>query len=171
MSGKFNYHFNRLVGSVYSRGDLTYTSSGNAILSPVGNRVSVFDLRTHDCRTLEFEARADIRCMSLTSDDRLLVVVDETNHGVLVNFKRGVVLHRFAFKSKVRCIVFSPCDEYFAVSDGKHTQVWVTPSLRREFSPFVLHRTYTGQHDDIVHITWSLDSKFFMASSHDNTAR
>lgn len=50
---------------------------------------------------------------------------------------------------------------YIAVTHGAHVQVWVTPNhLVREFAPFVLHRTYTGHHDDVVSIGWSPDSKY-----------
>jgi periodic tryptophan protein 2 len=168
---KFNYQFSRLCGSVFSSGNLLYLSSGTSLLSPVGNRLSLFDLSAGTSRTYDFECRADIRFLALTSDDRLLLVVDEGNHALLVNLARGAVLHRFAFKKRVRCVTFSPDDRHFAVSYGKHVQVWVTPALRREVAPFVLHRTYTGQHEDVVMVRWTPDSRFFVAASKDNTAR
>lgn len=36
--------FSNLLGTVYSRGNLVFTPDGTYLLSPVGNRVSVFDL-------------------------------------------------------------------------------------------------------------------------------
>jgi periodic tryptophan protein 2 len=33
-----------LCGTVYRQGNVVFTPDGNSILSPVGNRVSVFDL-------------------------------------------------------------------------------------------------------------------------------
>lgn len=50
--------------------------------------------------------------MTLTNDDRLLLVVDESNHGMLVNFNRGIVLHRFAFKVRYGSEERSDDDEY-----------------------------------------------------------
>lgn len=38
------YKFSNLLGTVYSRGNLLFTPDGTCLLSPVGNRVSVFDL-------------------------------------------------------------------------------------------------------------------------------
>lgn len=90
---------------------------------------------------------------------------------MLVNYHRSVVLHRFSFKKNVRVCEFSPCSSYFAVSYGKHIQVWHAPGLRREFSPFVLHRTYTGLGDSVISIQWSSDSSVIMASSKNGTAR
>jgi periodic tryptophan protein 2 len=178
---KFNYKLHRLCGSVYgtpndtnstsSGGNIVYTSSGNVILSPVSNRVQVIDLLTHTVRTLSCEARSNIKTIALSPDDRLLIIVDDENHAMLVNFHRSVILHRFSFKKNVKVCQFSPCGFYFAVSYGNHIQVWHAPGLRREFSPFVLHRTYTGLGDSVIHISWSSDSSVIMASCKRGTVR
>lgn len=61
---------------------------------------------------------------------------------------------------------------YIAVSHDTHVQVWRTPNhLIREFAPFNLHRTYTGHHDEVLSIEWSPDSKCFITTSRDMTAR
>lgn len=36
--------FSNLLGTVYCKGNLLFTPDGTCLLSPVGNRVSVFDL-------------------------------------------------------------------------------------------------------------------------------
>lgn len=41
---KANYKFQNLCGTVYRQGNVIFTPDGNSVLSPVGNRVSVFDL-------------------------------------------------------------------------------------------------------------------------------
>lgn len=176
---KFNYKLHRLCGASYGSpdgvnavsGNILYTSSGNVILSPVANRIQVIDLLTQSVKTLSFEARSNIRTIALSKDDRLLLVIDDQNHALLVNFHRSIVLHRFSFKKSVRVCEFSPSGRYFAVSFGKHVQVWFSPGLRREFAPFVLHRTYTGLTDHVTSICWSSDSSVIIASSRDGTAR
>ena len=182
---KFNYKLQRLCGAYYghpstsnaasrvgSGANLVYTSSGNTILSAVSNRIQVLDLQTHTVRTLPLEARSNIRCLALSPDDALLLVVDVQNYAMLVNFHRGIVLHRFRFKQKVRQALFSPDGRYLAVTHGKHVQVWHTPNhLRKEFAPLILHRTYTGQSDDITTLCWSVDSSVIVAGSRDSTAR
>jgi periodic tryptophan protein 2 len=61
---------------------------------------------------------------------------------------------------------------YIAVTHDSHIQVWRTPNhLIREFAPFVLHREYTGHHDQVVSIEWSLDSKFVRLSIVSNKIR
>lgn len=38
------WQFSNLIGTVYRQGNVVFTPDGNSVLSPVGNRVSVFDL-------------------------------------------------------------------------------------------------------------------------------
>lgn len=40
-----------------------------------------------------------------------------------------------------------------------------------EFAPFVKYREYVGHHDTVQNIEWSSDSRFFLSSSKDLTAR
>ena len=186
---KFNYRLRRLCGAYYghqssteasmdaqwSGSNLVYDSTGNLLISSVSNRVQILDLKSQTVRTLPVEARANIRAMALSpaeQNNHLLIVVDVTNHGMLINFRRGIVLHRFGLKKKVHDIQFSPNGQYIAISQGKHVQVWVTPNhLRKEFAPLVLHRTYTGQSDDVTCLTWSSDSSVLAAGSRDTTVR
>lgn len=41
----FSFQFSNLLGTVYRRGNLNFTCDGNSVISPVGNRVTVFDLK------------------------------------------------------------------------------------------------------------------------------
>eukprot|EP00980_Cylindrotheca_fusiformis_P012699 scaffold3103_cov136-Cylindrotheca_fusiformis.AAC.37 len=184
---KFNYKLQRLCGAYYGNpsstdtfggngkgngSNLLYTSNGNVLISSVSNRVQVLDLKLNTVRTLAVEARSNIKCMALSPNDTLLLVVDVNSYAMIINFVRGVVLHRFKFKRKVRHAAFSPCGQYIAVTHGKHIQVWFAPNhMRKEFSPLVLHRTYTGQSSDVTRLEWSSDSSVIMGCSRDCTAR
>lgn len=39
-----SFRFSNLCGTVYKQGNVQFTPDGNSVISPVGNRVSVFDL-------------------------------------------------------------------------------------------------------------------------------
>lgn len=61
---------------------------------------------------------------------------------------------------------------------GRKLEVWHVPSTpdtnaggELEFAPFVKHHTHTGHFDDVQHIEWSSDSRFFLTASKDLTAR
>jgi len=168
---RYGFRFSNLWGTVYKQGNLAFTPDGGSLLSPVGNRISVFDLENSKSITLPFETSNNIQCVALSPDKKVLIVVDEDGRALLINYRKGVVLNHFNFKSKVSTIVFSPCGKFFAASHGKQVQVWATPSLNREFAPFVLHRTYTGHFDDVVCIDWAADSETFITGSRDLTAK
>ncbi|KAE9361990.1 Periodic tryptophan protein 2 [Phytophthora fragariae] len=168
---KFAYQFQHLCGSVYSQGNVVFTPDGNSVLSPVGNRITQFDLVNNTSRTFAFEARKNVERIAVSHDSRLLLAVDEEGRCLLVNLKRGAVLYRFHFKQPVRALNFSPDDRFIAVTVGNKVQLWRTPGLVREFAPFVLHRTYTGHYADVVSVSWSHDGKFFVTGSEDLSAR
>ncbi|KAJ3732921.1 WD40-repeat-containing domain protein [Lentinula guzmanii] len=169
---KANYKFSNICGTVYRQGNVLFTADGNSLLSPVGNRVSVFDLVNNKSLTFAFENRKNIARIALSPDGNNLISVDEDGRALLVNYKRGVVLHHITFKKSVKDICFSPDGKFIAVTHGSHIQVWKTPNhLAREFAPFVLHRTYTGHMDDVLSIQWAEDSQCFITTSRDMTAR
>ncbi|PBK68743.1 WD40 repeat-like protein [Armillaria solidipes] len=169
---KANYKFSNICGTVYRQGNVLFTADGNSLLSPVGNRVSVFDLVNNKSFTLPFETRKNIATLALSPDGNVLISVDDDGRAQLVNFRKGVVLHHINFHKVVKDIKFSPDGKFIAVTHGAHIQVWRTPNhLAREFAPFTLHRTYTGHHDDVLSIQWSSDSKCFISTSRDMTAR
>eukprot|EP00729_Bicosta_minor_P012335 gene12335-30732_t len=162
---KFGYKFSNLHGLVHSQGNLIFTPDGNSIISPVGNRVSVFDLVGNTSSTLPFECSRNVERLVLSPDGLLLMMIDAEGRALLVNFQRKALLHRFNFKAKVHDIKFSPCGKYFAVTHGKQVHVWQTPMSTREFAPFVLYRKYTGHYDDVLTVDWSDDSQFFVTGS------
>ncbi|KIK70124.1 hypothetical protein GYMLUDRAFT_187734 [Collybiopsis luxurians FD-317 M1] len=169
---KANFKFSNICGTVYRQGNVLFTADGNSLLSPVGNRVSVFDLVNNKSFTFGFENRKNIARIELSPDGNVLISVDEDGRALLVSYKRGVVLHHFNFKKPVKDISFSPDGKYIAVTHGSHIQVWQTPNhLAREFAPFVLHRTYTGHMDDVLSVHWANDSQCFITTSRDMTAR
>ncbi|EMC94289.1 hypothetical protein BAUCODRAFT_150474 [Baudoinia panamericana UAMH 10762] len=181
---KTDFKFSNLLGSVYRKGNLVYTADGTCLLSPVGNRVTVFDLVNNKSHTLPFAHRTDVARIALHPGGQLLLTVDEQGQVILSHFQRRIVLYRFSLKEAASALVFSPSGSHFAVALGRRIEVWKTPSTPGstdgadgddygglEFAPFVRYRRYVGHHDTVQNIEWSSDSRFLLTASKDLTAR
>ncbi|PKY03852.1 WD40 repeat-like protein [Aspergillus campestris IBT 28561] len=175
---KTDFKFSNLLGTVYRKGNILFTPDGTCLLSPVGNRVSVFDLVNNTSYTLPFAHRTNIDRLDLSPRGNLLLTVDENGRAILTNFPRRVVIHHFTFKGRVSALKFSPSGRHFAVGVGRRLQLWHTPQTpgadnngELEFAPFVLHRDLAGHFDAIQSIEWSSDSRFLLTAAKDLTAR
>ena len=104
--------------------------------------------------------------------------MDEDGRAILTILPRRLSIYHFSFKSPVTALAFSPSGTHFAVAIGRKIQTWRTPATpdtnadgELDFAPFVLHRQYGGHFDDILSLSWSTDSRFFVSASKDLTAR
>ena len=69
---KSDFKFSNLLGTVYRQGNLVYTEDGTKLLSPVGNRVSCFDLINNKSFTFNYEHRRNISRIALNIQGTLL---------------------------------------------------------------------------------------------------
>ncbi|XP_045396739.1 periodic tryptophan protein 2 homolog isoform X1 [Lemur catta] len=164
---KFSYRFSNLLGTVYRRGNLNFTHDGNSVISPVGNRVTVFDLKNNKSDTLPLATQYNIKCVGLSPDGRLAIIVDEGGSALLVSLVCRSVLHHFHFKGSVHSVSFSPDGRRFVVTKGNLAQMYHAPGKRREFNAFVLDKTYFGPYDETTCIDWTDDSRCFVVGSKD----
>ncbi|EFX03833.1 periodic tryptophan protein 2 [Grosmannia clavigera kw1407] len=175
---KTDFKFSNLLGTVYCQGNLLFSPDGTQLYSPVGNRVTVFNLVDNKSYTLPFAHRKNIARIGLTPKGNLLLSIDEDGQAILTNLPRRIALYHFSFRTSASALAFSPSGRFFAVGLGRKTEVWHVPSTPDssadgglEFAPFVLYRTYVGHFDTVQHIEWSSDSRFFLTASKDLTAR
>lgn len=170
---KSDFKLSNLVGTVYREGNLVFTDDGTKLISPVGNRVSCFDLINSKSFTFSYQHRKNIKRIALNKQCTLMLSVDEDGRAILVNFTSRVVLHHFNFKGVVRDLQFSEDGHYFAVAVDRFVQIWKTPDFSedRQFAPFVRHRVYAGHYNDVLSVTWSPDLRFVLSTSKDLSAR
>jgi periodic tryptophan protein 2 len=90
---KFSFRFSNLLGSVYQGGNVEFTPDGNVVVSGVGNRLSMFDLKNHSSETLPVEAQFSFTCSSVSPNGRTLVAVSEEGIALLVDLVSRRVLH------------------------------------------------------------------------------
>lgn len=170
---KLDFKLSNLVGTVYREGNIVFTHDGTQLLSPVGNRVSCFDLINNKSFTFNYQHRKNIARIALNKQATLMLSVDSDGRAILVNFVSRVVLHHFNFKGEVNDLKFSNDGHYFAVAVDRFVQIWKTPDVTedRQFAPFVRHRNYAGHFSDVLSVTWSADSRFLISTSKDLTLR
>nr|XP_020470918.1 periodic tryptophan protein 2 homolog [Monopterus albus] len=164
---KFAYRFSNLLGAVYRQGNLNFSKDGNAIISPVGNRVSVFDLKNNTSETLPISTTKNITCVGLSPDGNLAIVVDEDGAALLVSLITRAILHHFHFHRPVSSICFSPDGRKFVVTKENVALMYHAPGKQREFNAFVLDKSYYGPYDETTCIDWTDDSKCFVVGSKD----
>ncbi|KAK1833342.1 WD40-repeat-containing domain protein [Podospora conica] len=175
---KTDFKFSNLLGTVYCRGNLLFSPDGTHLFSPVGNRVTVFNLVDNKSYTLPFSHRKNVARIGLTPQGNLLLSIDEDGQAILTSVPRRVVLYHFSFRSPVTALSFSPSGRHFVAALGRKIEVWHVPSTpdtnaegELEFAPFVRHHTHTQHFDDVRYLEWSADSRFFLSASKDLTAR
>ena len=168
---KFSYRFSNLLGTVYKCGNVCYSSDGNVLYSPVGNRISVFDLVNHTSYTLPFEARKNIARICVSNNGRFLITVDVDGKAIFANLRKRVVLYRFSFQEPVGDIHFSPDDKFIAVTVGKRLQLWYTPTEERHFAPMEKYLDLGYHFDDITSIQWSHNGDYLVTGCKDMVVR
>lgn len=170
---KSDFKLQNLLGTVYREGNLVFTEDGTKLLSPVGNRVTCFDLINNKSFTFNYQHRKNVSRIALNKQGTLMLTVDDNGRAILVNFVSRVVLHHFNFKGIVRDIKFSNDGHYFAVAVDRFVQIWKTPDFTedRQFAPFVRYKNYAGHYNDVLSLTWSSDLRFLTSTSKDLTSR
>ncbi|EDW85819.1 uncharacterized protein Dwil_GK22940 [Drosophila willistoni] len=169
---KFSYKFSNLLGTIYRNGNLVFTPDGNSVISPVGNRITVYDLKNNKSRTLSLESRYNYTNIALSPDGSLLIAVNEQGQAQLISMVSCTVIHRHKFQTGVQCICFSPNGQYFAVARENLVLIFCSPGeITGEYNPFVLKRSFIGGYDDITWLDWSTDSKLLAIGCRDSSTK
>ncbi|KAH7933505.1 hypothetical protein HPB49_013254 [Dermacentor silvarum] len=169
---KFAFKFSNLIGTVYRKGNLLFTPDGNTVVAPVGNRLSLFDLRNNKSETLPIESRYNFTAVDIAPSGFLFIAVNETGEALLCSLVSRTVIHRHHFRKPVSTVKFSPDGKYFAVAKDNSVFVYRTPGYaRRDFTPFALERVLNTAYDAVTCVEWSSDSRLLAIGSKDMSVR
>uniref|UniRef100_A0A8C1ZGC9 PWP2 small subunit processome component n=1 Tax=Cyprinus carpio TaxID=7962 RepID=A0A8C1ZGC9_CYPCA len=166
---KFAYKFSNLLGAFYRHGNLCFSKDGNSVISPVGNRISVFDLKNNKSETLPVSTTKNISCLGISPDGNLAILIDEDGAAILVSLVTRAVLHHHHFHSPVHSVSFSPDGRSFVITKENVALMYHAPGRNREFNAFALDKSYYGPFDETTCIDWTDDSKCFAVGSKDMT--
>lgn len=165
---KFQYKFQNLLGTVYRNGDLLFTPDGNSVISPVGNRVTIFDLKNNKSTTLPVESRYNYTSLDLSPNGCTLIAINEEGEAHMISLISQTIIHKYRFKRKVRCVKFSPDGKHFAVCKENNVFVFKAPGpYSGEYNAFIMERVFHGAYDETTCLDWSFDSKILAVGSKD----
>uniref|UniRef100_A0A182M980 Small-subunit processome Utp12 domain-containing protein n=1 Tax=Anopheles culicifacies TaxID=139723 RepID=A0A182M980_9DIPT len=169
---KFAYKFNNLLGAVFRRGNLLFTPDGYSVISPVGNRITIFDLKNNKSNTLCIESQYNYTAIDLSPNGCLLVVVNEIGEAQMVSMISQTTIHRYKFRGEVKHLRFSPDGRFFAACVDTAVLVFVTPGeASGSYGSFVVHRAFEVGFDETVFLDWAPNSRVLAIGSRDNTVR
>ncbi len=169
---KFHYQFSNLLGTVYRQGNLLFTPDGSSVVSPVGNKLSVYDLKSHTSTTLPVESRSNFTVTALSPNGITLLAANEEGEIHLISLISRSVLHTLRTNRPIAAVRFSPDARHFAVARENNVYVYRAPGPHtREYSPFALVRVLKGARDDTTCIQWSDCSRIVAVGSRDTSTR
>ncbi|XP_076749162.1 periodic tryptophan protein 2 homolog [Xylocopa sonorina] len=169
---KFAYKFSNLLGAVYRRGDLVFSPDGSSLISPVGNRITIYDLKNNKSNTLPVESQYNYTSIDLSPNGALLIAINEVGEAHIISMISRMVIHKYRFKRRVRCVKFSPDGKHFAACKEHTVFVFNAPGLETgEYNPFVMERVFHAALDDTTFINWSYDSKLLAVGSKDTVTK
>ncbi|KAJ9469440.1 Periodic tryptophan protein 2-like protein [Diplonema papillatum] len=167
-----DFKFLNLFGGVYSQGNVLFANEGKELLSPVGNRITTYDLVRSSNKASGVECLKDIVCMDLSHDETLLVAVDEDGRAMFVNWAAQVPLEVINFKQGTSMVKISPNDRYIAVANGRQVQVWSTPPSRvLQYRSVHLLKRINVCSSDVTSMTWSACCRYLLIGSEDCAVR
>ncbi|KAF7277818.1 hypothetical protein GWI33_009234 [Rhynchophorus ferrugineus] len=165
---KFSYKFSNLLGTVYRKGDLLFTPDGNSVITTVGNRISIFDLKNNKCNTLPIESRFNYVSMDISPNGCTLISINEEGEAHMISLISQTITHRYRFKGKCRAIKFSPDGKHFAVCKENNVFIFKAPGpFSGQYTAFIMERVFHGAYDETTCLNWSSDSKILAVGSKD----
>ncbi|XP_055697222.1 periodic tryptophan protein 2 homolog isoform X3 [Phlebotomus papatasi] len=169
---KFAYKFQNLLGTVYRKGNLQFTPDGNSVISPVGNRITIYDLKNNKVKSLSLESRYNYRALDISPNGAILIAVNDIGEAQMISTVSYTVVCTHRFPSKVSSLKFSPDGRFFAVCVRNTVFIYKTPGqLTGEYGSFALKIFFTGAHDNLTCVDWSSDSRVVAVGSKDNCTR
>ncbi|CAB3241185.1 unnamed protein product [Arctia plantaginis] len=169
---KFHYTFQNLLGTVYRKGDVLFTGDGNCVVSPVGNKITVYNLKQNKSNTLSFESYYNYTAVDISPNGSTLLAINEKGEAQMISLLTCTVIHRYKFKQQVNAVKFSPDGKYFAACCDDTVFIMTAPcTFTGEFRSFVMKRVFKRSRDEVTCLDWSSCSKLLAVGSKDTTTK
>eukprot|EP00767_Chilomastix_cuspidata_P005869 gnl/Chilomastix_cuspidata/613.p1 GENE.gnl/Chilomastix_cuspidata/613~~gnl/Chilomastix_cuspidata/613.p1 ORF type:complete len:932 (+),score=458.89 gnl/Chilomastix_cuspidata/613:4496-7291(+) len=113
-----------VFGSVSAGGNVLFSPDGNSLFATAANRVILTELTKGVSSALPFEARKNIRFMTVSPNASLLVTFDVDGYSCFFDLINERLSFRMNFRGKVRAAVFTPDSRFLVVLVGRAVQIW-----------------------------------------------
>ncbi|CAL8081405.1 unnamed protein product [Orchesella dallaii] len=162
------FKLTNVLGTVYNQGNVLYTRDGSTLIAPVGNKITIYDLKHSKTRTLCFNSSHNYKSLALSPNGRLLVAVNEIGFTHCISLATNSLLHCMKL-SDGSVLKFSPDGNYLAVGEPKMVKVYRAPSDSSVgVAPMDLERVFPNVPGNVTTIDWSWDSVLLVAASSDS---
>uniref|UniRef100_A0A1I8EA68 U3 snoRNP-associated protein Utp1 n=1 Tax=Wuchereria bancrofti TaxID=6293 RepID=A0A1I8EA68_WUCBA len=172
--------FSSLIGTVYRDGNVTFSTDGNSIISPVGNKVTIFDLKkivmsvnySNHANTIAIESNFNIKLITVHPSGMHAFLVNEAGHAQYVNLITHTVLYRHNFRAHVSDVKFSMDGRRLAACRGGDVQVFLVAGIENfQLNPFMLLHTHKITAEKAKNVEWSYDDRLLVVGSEDKQVR
>ncbi|KAH1025703.1 periodic tryptophan protein 2 homolog isoform X1 [Dendroctonus ponderosae] len=160
--------FQNLLGTVHREGGLLFSPDGNCLISTVGNRITIFDLKKNKSNTLPVESRYNYVALDINANGSALLAINEEGEAHIISLISFSIVHRHRFNGICRNVKFSPDGKHVAVCKGNNVLVFKAPGLvTGTHNAFEMERVFHGAYDETTCLNWSSDSKILAVGSKD----
>uniref|UniRef100_A0A0R3RJZ7 WD_REPEATS_REGION domain-containing protein n=1 Tax=Elaeophora elaphi TaxID=1147741 RepID=A0A0R3RJZ7_9BILA len=168
----FASKFSSLIGTVYRDGNVTFSTDGNSIISPVGNKITIFDLKNNQANTVSVESNFNIKLVTIHPSGIHAFLVNEAGQAQYVNLITQTVLYRHHFRARVSDVKFSMDGRRLAACRGGDVQVFLVAGIENfQLNPFMLLHTHKITAEKARNLEWSYDDKLLVVGSEDKQVR
>lgn len=118
-----------MLGTIYKKGNIIFTPDGNSVISPVGNKITIYDLKSNKSTTLALESKFNYTSLDISPNGCLLVAVNEKGAAQMISLVSNTVIHTYKFSSAALCVKFSPDGSHFAISKENMGKAIIVPTM------------------------------------------
>ncbi|ULU10048.1 hypothetical protein L3Y34_014411 [Caenorhabditis briggsae] len=167
-----NFKLSNYIGTVYRDGQVTFTRDGDSVISPIGNKLSIFDLKNNVARTLDFGCKFNIKRVSISTTGSHLLVADERGDVHFVKISTGASIFNYRSNALIGDLKYSPKGTRVVVCRENDLQIFnLGKSRNYTITPLHLSRTYKLSSERLRCVNWSDDSNLLVAGGEDRVLR
>ncbi|CCD71885.1 Periodic tryptophan protein 2 homolog [Caenorhabditis elegans] len=168
-----NFKLSNCIGTVYRDGQVAFSKDGYSVISPIGNKLSIFDLRNNTSKTLDIDCNYNIKRLSISPSGYHLLASDERGVVHFVHLLSEFKIYTFRSNKPIGSLQWSPDATRVAICRENDLQIheFGKSIENKVYNPFSLSRTYKLSSDSLKTIDWSDDANLLVSGGEDRVVR